>query len=217
MDFEAAQRYSLVVQASDRSSEKPMSANLSVVVEVQDANDNPPTFDRSEYTIHVPESLPANSQIIQVSATDRDTGNNARLTYRLLASADPSASSLFGIFPNSGAIYLREELDRETKDRYVLRVLATDNGSPAGTATASVIVVVLDSNDNAPQFSSDSYEFTVRENLEAGALVGTIAATDRDLDNNASLRYGLIPANNSFQINPVTGKYKFLLFLLLIN
>jgi len=104
---------------------------------------------------------------------------------------------------------LREPLDRETQDRYVLKVLATDNGSPAGTATASIIVVVLDSNDNAPQFSKEAYHFLVRENLDAGTSVGTIAATDRDLDNNASLRYSLIPANNSFQINPVTGEYSF--------
>jgi protocadherin-16/23 len=110
--------------------------------------------------------------------------------------------------PNALISARREPLDRETQDKYVLKVLATDNGSPAGTATASIVVVVLDSNDNAPQFSKEAYLFVVRENLDAGTSVGTIAATDRDLDNNASLRYSLIPANNSFQINPVTGEYK---------
>ncbi|CAB3367491.1 Hypothetical predicted protein [Cloeon dipterum] len=202
LDFEVSQRFNLVVQASDRGAERQMSANLSVLVEVQDANDNPPTFERLEYTVHVPESLPANSQVVQVAASDKDTGNNARLTYRLLGGADAH----FGIFPNSGAVYLREPLDRETQDRYTLKVLAKDNGSPAGTATASIVVVVLDSNDNAPEFGSEAYHFVVRENLEAGTSVGTISATDKDLENNAALRYSIIPANNSFQINPVTGE-----------
>lgn len=103
LDFELAQRFSLVVQASDRGTERQLSANLSVLVEVQDANDNPPTFERAEYSVHVPESLPANSQVVQVAASDKDTGNNARLTYRLLGGADAH----FGIFPNSGAVYLR--------------------------------------------------------------------------------------------------------------
>lgn len=119
-------------------------------------------------------------------------------------------SELFGIFPNSGWIYLRGTLDREARDRYDLTVLASDNGTPSATATTRVTVNVLDSNDNDPRFIRQSYEFSVEENLRRGAVVGIIQAKDADLDVNAAIRYSLIPSNTSFQINPVSGKLIYL-------
>jgi protocadherin-16/23 len=162
-------------------------------------------------------------QVLQVTAVDLDTGNNARLTYRLVSntnntqpdgktSSSPASShtdnddDIFGIFPNSGWLYLRQALDRETRDHYMLTVAATDNGTPAGSATSRVSVNVLDANDNDPTFSRDVYEFSVEENLARGAQVGKVGATDADLDVNAVVRYSLIPSNTSFQINPLTGE-----------
>ncbi|XP_054259476.1 protein dachsous-like [Macrosteles quadrilineatus] len=200
LDYETAQRHSLVVSATD-AGEPPLTANLTVLLEVQDVNDNPPVFERTEYVVTVSESLPVNSQVVQVTAVDLDTGNNARLTYRLL-----DTNHAFGIFPNSGWLYLRHPLDREVKDRYSLRVAATDNGTPAGTATAVVVVSVSDANDNDPAFAQDAYQFGVEENLPRGAPVGVIRASDRDLGTNGAIRFSLIPSNSSFQINPVTGE-----------
>lgn len=165
-----------------------------------------------------------------MNATDLDTGNNARITYRIVdAGADntsltssnhlhvPTASSStasssdlaqhFGIFPNSGWIYLRAALDRESRDRYELTVLATDNGTPAAHARARVLVRVLDANDNDPRFQRDSYEFRIEENLRRGAVVGVVSATDLDIGENAAIRYSLLPANSSFQVHPVTGEF----------
>lgn len=62
LDYETAQRHSLIVTATD-SGEPPLSANLTILVEVQDINDNPPVFERNEYTIKVIESMPVNSQV----------------------------------------------------------------------------------------------------------------------------------------------------------
>lgn len=125
--------------------------------------------------------------------------------------SDAEALELFGIFPNSGWIYLRGTLDRETRDRYDLTVLASDNGTPSATATARVIVNVMDSNDNEPKFLRSAYEFTVEENLRRGAVVGVIQAKDADLDVNAAIRYSLIPSNTSFQINPISGEFNLIL------
>lgn len=161
---------------------------------------------------------------------DLDTGNNARLTYRIVGGDHQQqihqqtllntsryiedTTELFGIFPNSGWLYLRGTLDRETLDRYDITVLASDNGTPSATATTRVIVNVLDANDNDPRFSRDSYEFTVEENLRRGAIVGILQATDADLDSNAAIRFSLIPSNTSFQVNPVTGEFFYFIFLL---
>lgn len=156
---------------------------------------------------------------------DLDTGNNARLTYKL-HNANTTGNNIFGIFPNSGWIYLQQTLDREIKDRYnispgrqvsrndrisyfrfELIVVATDNGTPSESATTKVSVQVLDANDNDPKFSRESYEFSIEENLRRGSFVGRVQATDADLESNAVVKYSLIPGNTSFHINPSTGKF----------
>ncbi|XP_053960463.1 protein dachsous [Anastrepha ludens] len=239
LDYETMQRHALIVTATD-GGEPPLSSNLTILVEVQDVNDNAPMFERSEYSVKVLESLPINSQILQVTAIDLDTGNNARITYRLVSSnntqglnsagklptptllhpsgagfgatkqtlsaADAELAQLFGIFPNSGWLYLRGPLDRESRDSYELTVMASDNGTPAAHARARVIVEVLDANDNDPRFLSAAYEFVIEENMRRGALVGVVGASDLDLDENAEIRYSLIPSNTSFQVNSVTGE-----------
>lgn len=157
-------------------------------------------------------------QIIQVNASDLDTGNNARITYRIVdagtdnvTGSSSDVAQHFGIFPNSGWIYLRALLDRETRDRYQLTVLATDNGTPAAHAKARVVIRVLDANDNDPKFQRSKYEFRIEENLRRGSVVGVVTATDLDLGENAAVRYSLLTANSSFQVHPVTGESSFLL------
>lgn len=158
-----------------------------------------------------------------MTAIDLDTGNNARLSYRIVSQQQKKSnnqtsnnsdepSDVFAIFPNNGWIYLRAALDRETYDRYAITVLASDNGTPSATATTHVLVTIEDANDNDPQFGRDSYEFSVEENLRRGIVVGTVSASDADLDANAVLRYYLLPSNTSFQINVVTGKFSLLIF-----
>ncbi|XP_076056754.1 dachsous cadherin-related 1 [Oratosquilla oratoria] len=202
LDYEAVQKYTLVIGAMDKG-RPPLSTNLTVNLEVQDVNDNPPVFEKEEYLVEVIESLPANSQFLQVTAKDLDTGNNARLTYTI---KEKEFEKVFGVFPNSGSLYLKEVLDREARDRYVLTLVATDNGTPVSTTSTTVTITVLDANDNSPAFTRQVYEFTVEENLESGALVGRVSAEDKDLGNNASLKFAINPNNGSFQIDPVTGE-----------
>lgn len=208
LDYEIRRHYILILSATDSGS-PPLSSNVTLMVEVQDVNDNAPSFEKNDYKVNVLESLPVNSQFIQVTATDMDTGNNARLTYKI-ALDDEDDDFKFGIFPNSGFLYLKETLDREVADSYSLVILASDNGTPPLSASTTVYVQVLDANDNDPEFVEETFIFTVMENIEQGQRVGTISARDRDLGNNASLRYSLLNTNGSFQIDPVTGNNRFL-------
>lgn len=147
-------------------------------------------------------------QIQQVVAVDLDTGNNAKISYKLAdvkTDTDQLDNESFGMSPNSGWIYLKKQLDRETVGAYTLKVTASDNGVHRNTATAIVQVTVSDYNDNDPQFSRDLYEFSIEENKPHGTIIGTLQAVDKDADNNAAIRYSLIPNNSSFQINPFSG------------
>lgn len=202
LDFESTAKYTLTIQAQDKGTPPLRSANLTLNVEVQDVNDNSPTFEKSEYSVNVPESLAVNSQFIQVTAFDLDTGNNARITYRI---EEDAPDNVFGIFPNSGSLYLKKSLDRELRDRYTLTVTAMDNGMPPASAHTVVRVNVLDANDNDPSFSHEVYHFKIEENLSKGSVVGVVLATDPDVDANAALRYSLLTSDGNFELNAISG------------
>lgn len=142
-------------------------------------------------------------QVVQVTAVDLDTGNNARLTYRLLEDA---AEAPLVVAPTTGWLTLRAPLDREVADRYQVAVVVKDSGTPPLSATTTVTLTVLDDNDNDPVFARNGYEFAVEENLPRGTVLGAVRASDKDLGPNAAIRYSLLPGNNSFTINPITGR-----------
>lgn len=166
-------------------------------------------------------------------AEDLDTGNNARMTYRIINTNDEftkqsdddqknscrnqDVSNTFGVFPSSGWIYLQNRLDREKCNFHGIVIQAIDNGTPSKTATTRVMINVIDANDNDPIFEQNSYEFLIEENKSKGSRVGRVMAADADLDANASIQYILLPTNTSFQINSVTGKFDFNLICTLID
>lgn len=74
LDYEVAQRHSLVIVASD-TGVPSLTSNLTLIVDVQDVNDNPPVFKHSEYTVSVLESLPVNSQVWYYLLDDETRSN----------------------------------------------------------------------------------------------------------------------------------------------
>ncbi|XP_050668610.1 protein dachsous isoform X2 [Leptidea sinapis] len=202
LDYENLVRHNLIITARDGGSPQ-LSANLTLVIDVQDVNDNPPVFEHDTYSTSVLESEVINAKILEIQAIDKDTGNNARITYRVVS--DNNTDEYFKVQPSTGWVYLAKSLDRETIPHHKMTIIAADNGIPPLSATASLIVYVLDANDNDPVFSQINYEFHVEENQKAGAFVGKIGATDADLADNALVRYSLFPANTSFSVDTVTG------------
>ena len=89
-------------------------------------------------------------------------------------------------------------------------VMAKDNGGdpPLGpkSASATIVVNVVDVNDNDPVFSQRSYYTTIPENVALGARVITVLATDKDKGNNSIVTYSLDNGTSSlFRIDPGSG------------
>ena len=62
-----------------------------------------------------------------------------------MSSAEPSnseAPTLFGIYPNTGFLYVKKKLKADRQPEVVLLVVATDAGTPAKSATATFVVHV---------------------------------------------------------------------------
>ena len=88
-------------------------------VQVTDINDNTPEFLQQEYVTNLTENNQVGDLIVQVTARDRDFGNNASLTYNLsMVTFDPGSRShdaAFSIDSRTGRITAGESFDRETQ------------------------------------------------------------------------------------------------------
>lgn len=94
-------------------------------------------------------------EFFAVHASDKDEGSNGEVRYSLSDSGE-----LFALDSSSGWLTTLVPLDRETVPAYTLTVLATDNGTPQQTATATLHVRLIDYNDNPPLFAEEAYSAT---------------------------------------------------------
>uniref|UniRef100_A0A8C9XCR9 Protocadherin-16 n=1 Tax=Sander lucioperca TaxID=283035 RepID=A0A8C9XCR9_SANLU len=203
------QRYSLEIIAKDEG-EPSLSSTLTLAVDVdRTAAEDSLAFETLVYQVEIGEGYRKDSRVIQVRA-HRSRGthmSNSGLAYSLEADAGfPPAP--FRVHPKTGWLYLSHNLDYETESMFRFRVLATTREASLAnmTATATVIVLVLDINDNPPVFSSEVYYFTVSEGSSPQGLVGTVKAVDKDSGKNAQLSYILLTDGKFFRINTKTGE-----------
>ncbi|XP_068424338.1 B-cadherin [Clinocottus analis] len=185
LDREAKDTYmfqAFAVAESGGTSEDPMD----IIVKVIDQNDNKPTFTQDTFLGEVAEASPKGFEVIRVEATDIDEPNtaNSDIRYRIL-SQDPlfPSDNLFIINPVTGGIRVNAGgLDREKYPKYTLVVEAADLEGEGLTGTATVILTVTDSNDNAPAFTQSSYEASVDENkVDSHILMMTVTDGDEAL------------------------------------
>ncbi|XP_016011118.2 cadherin EGF LAG seven-pass G-type receptor 2 isoform X1 [Rousettus aegyptiacus] len=180
LDYKLERQYVLAVTASDGTRQD----TAQVVVNVTDANTHRPVFQSSHYTVNVNEDRPAGTTVVLISATDEDTGENARITY-FMEDSIPQ----FRIDADTGAVTTQAELDYEDQVSYTLAITARDNGIPQKSDTTYLEILVNDVNDNAPQFLRDSYQGSVYEDVPPFTSVLQISATDRDSGLNGRVFY----------------------------
>uniref|UniRef100_A0A8C5XYH6 FAT atypical cadherin 1 n=1 Tax=Microcebus murinus TaxID=30608 RepID=A0A8C5XYH6_MICMU len=201
LDREQQAVYNLLVKATDGGGRF---CQASVVLTLEDVNDNAPEFSADPYTITVFENTEPGTLLTRVQATDADAGLNRKISYSLLNSADGQ----FSINELSGIIQLEKPLDRELQAVYTLTLKAVDQGLPRRlTATGSVIVSVLDINDNPPVFEYREYGAAVSEDTLVGTEVLQVYAASRDIEANAEITYSIISGNEhgKFSIDSKTG------------
>ncbi|XP_078284733.1 cadherin-23 [Rhinoraja longicauda] len=150
-----------------------------LVVTVLDQNDNAPLFTPTALTVHVRENSPSGFSIVQVTATDADTGVNQQLSYRIKGGAQDK----FTIDPPSGVITVANgvTIDREEKGSYTLVVIAMDQGTPPLLASATVNIIVDDVNDCPPEFVIPVQAISISESVTVGTIIANLTAIDRDL------------------------------------
>uniref|UniRef100_A0A4W5NMG0 Cadherin EGF LAG seven-pass G-type receptor 1b n=1 Tax=Hucho hucho TaxID=62062 RepID=A0A4W5NMG0_9TELE len=199
LDYKQERQYVLTVTTSDGMRYD----TAQVFINVTDSNTHQPVFQSANYQVMIGEDRPVGSTVVVISATDEDTGENARISY-VMEDNVPQ----FKINPDTGAITTQIEIDYEDQASYTLAVIARDNGIPQKSDTTYVEIIVLDANDNAPQFLRDIYQGTVFEDVPVYTSILQISASDRDSGSNGRLSYtfqGGDDGEGDFFIEPYSG------------
>ena len=167
--------------------------NIRVSIEVEDVNDNSPTFPSSIIEIGLPENTARDSKRQLPPALDRDLGIFNTQRYDIVSGNTKNAFRLSSARDREGVLRLDLQvngfLDREAVDSYKLIIEAQDGGSPALKGTMMVNVTILDLNDNPPSFLQQRYYATVPENVTLGASVIQVSAEDPDNGTNGEVTY----------------------------
>lgn len=210
LDYEVRKVHELVVQAKDNASH-PEITNAFVTIHVRDYNDNQPTmtiiFLSEDGSPRISEGAQPGQYVARISVSDPDYGEYSNVNVSL-----EGGDGKFALTTKDSIIYLicvDQVLDREERDSYELRVMATDSGTPPLRAESSFTIQVTDINDNPPLFDQQAYKQTIPEVVYPGSFVLQVTARDKDQGPNGDVRYSILPNNgthsNWFTIDAVTG------------
>jgi hypothetical protein len=194
------------------TTQSELSAEAEVTINIQNENDNPPIFSQSEYRVDLQEGAPLGTKVIQLQATDKDfTGSGSGIMYFNLIGSDA-----FHLDPESGEITVDkpELLDRELEPEIRLHIEAKDGGytedshssSIRNMASTTVIVRLLDKNDNAPEFLQKYYQTVLNPDLGSLKVPLFVKAFDPDEGTNGQVKYQSL--DPKFYVDSVTGEVR---------
>ncbi|NWU98115.1 CDHR3 protein, partial [Upupa epops] len=196
LDYETMpKRFDLQIFVEDTTGRTDLNI---LTVRVIDKNEHPVFRGNMAFqtvTIYVLEGAPP-ELIYEVDAADPE---NAELEYSLLPAPVPFLIS------KSGDIFSTKVFDYEKDPHsYFLNVTVTD---PDGlNSTKTVIINIININDERPYFTTKQRIYRIPEELSVGTVVTNITAEDPDDEGSPSrLFYSIQTSNRYFSINPSTG------------
>ena len=178
----------------------PLSSSIMIDIDITDDNDNSPIFGNQTYTFSVNENSVAAFSIGVVTASDLDE-NPMALSYVI-----PDTSQPFSVDILLGVVSVRDALDRETTDSYEFHIECYDNAVHPRTGTTTVVINILDLNDNQPYFESTQYQFEIPEHYALNQGFGKVVAIDADLPTNDIIYYHILTGNDTFDVGLETGE-----------
>uniref|UniRef100_A0A672TCX8 Cadherin domain-containing protein n=1 Tax=Sinocyclocheilus grahami TaxID=75366 RepID=A0A672TCX8_SINGR len=172
---------------------------------ILDINDNAPFFLDSNYFLNVTEDDANLGEIFPLPiAKDSDVGSNSLKEYKLSSNEYFSLDIHSGQQSISADLVLQKALDREKQAAIHLILTAVDGGKPPKSGTLSIVVDVMDVNDNKPIFSKPLYKVKVKENTMIGDKIFIVSASDLDEGINSEIEYSFVGRGNTDELKRVT-------------
>ena len=184
LDREHVGSYQFTLLATDGGTPARTGSTI-INITVVDINDNLPEFENQTYEVKIPEDTADNTVILQVKATDKDTGEHGKIIYSFSPKTEADYGQHFLIDHDTGDIIVLGNLDYDLgRKRFYLTVRAQNQGATTFPGSAVVLVILHDVNDNAPTVKVNALggqgQLWVMENAPNGTLVGHMTAKDKD-------------------------------------
>ncbi|XP_029383328.1 cadherin-related family member 1 isoform X1 [Echeneis naucrates] len=188
-----------------------------VTVRVVDLNNHPPTFygengPQSKFEVTMYEHPPAGEILrgFKITVNDSDQGANAKFKLRLVG-----PSRVLRVVPqtvlNEAQVTIIVEdtsgIDYEKGQTLSFKLLAVEIDTPERfSATADIVINLLDTNDNIPKFTSEYYIARVPENSPGGSSVVSVTANDPDSGPWGEVKYTIYGSGSDlFAIHAFSG------------
>ncbi|XP_052011950.1 protocadherin alpha-5-like [Apodemus sylvaticus] len=192
LDREETQEHRLLLIAIDGG--KPeLTGTVQLLIDVLDANDNAPEFDKSIYNVRLLENTPKETLVIKLNASDADEGINKEILYLFSNLVLDDVKSKFTIDSTSGEIKVKGELDYEDCKVYEINIDAVDRSAFPLAGHCKVIVKLVDVNDNVPEMAITSIFLPIKEDAPLATVIALISVSDRDSGANGQVTCSLTP------------------------
>ncbi|XP_026956305.1 protocadherin alpha-10-like, partial [Sagmatias obliquidens] len=192
LDREVTSELLLVLKATDGG--KPeLTGTVELNITVLDVNDNAPVFDKAVYRTKLLENARNGTLVIRLNASDLDEGSNGHILYSFATDVSSNTEASFRIDANSGEIKVNGKIDFEEIKLWKLQIEAVDKGNPPMFGHCTILIEVLDINDNAPELLVTSLLLSIPEDAPPGTVIALISVTDHDAGGNARVTCSLTP------------------------
>lgn len=196
LDREQTQEYNFMVIASDGGLYEARTERVPVQIIVDDVNDMRPHFAHYPFKGQVPATIQPGQTLLQVSATDEDSGSNGEIVYSLI---NDSMNGKFRLNPNTGVLSAAQSLSNLNGQAIQLEVMARDKGNPPQSTTGLIELQVGDASADEPRlrFQNDSYSISIAENVAPGYRLVQVNAVRSD-GRRQQIVYSLEHGNGNF-------------------
>lgn len=200
LDYETRVVHEMIIVASD-GGVPVLTGETRVRVVVQDANDNPPAFEKTMYAASILGNAGPGHFVMRVIATDPDYSDVTKLAYAIVSG---KGREHFNIDSKSGVITMSRVVGIQRGKVYDLSITVTDGKH---TAKSRVRIIIGDTNSHSPVFTKDVYQVEFNENYPEGTFVTMVSATDLDSGNYARIKYTIdsVDAMRRFRIDADSG------------
>ncbi|XP_062375049.1 cadherin-23 [Sardina pilchardus] len=165
---------------------------------LSEASNQPPRFLNYFFQSYllIYENTPVGSSVTQLQAVDPD---GEPLIFGVVGE---EATRYFAVEQNTGVVWLRQPLDRESKSEMQVEFSVSDS---QGVVKDTVNIQIGDVNDNAPTFHNQPYTVHIPENTPVGTSVFMVNATDPDQGTGGSVLFSFQPPSSFFSIDGARG------------
>ena len=198
LDYEVKKLYTFNVRAEDAGNGS-LTGLTHVTIDITDLNDNSPVFVSPvrAHEITVIDSIYVGTLFTVVSATDKDTGINSDITYKITSGNDREKFTL----DQNGQIRLIRRLDATKQNKYVLAVTAVDGGQPQRSTLENVIIHVLRFNESTPVFQPSFYNIYIPENTDINITLIALSVAKTMTGSKYNLSFHPSTVFNEFYLN----------------